>query len=581
MADPTIAGIVIYWDEFTTVFNTAGRYNDTTLIGAIQTWAEAELVSNNILLFLVSHRSPEQLRGLYRHIENDLALVQQRFYTVEVCLDKLMTYHLMAATLEISDGERWNKFLESRGFSLDETYNRYLIRDLFGDLFGDISSRDEKYIRKTIPFHPYAVYIASRISNLIGSAERSIFELIYDSEEKTYEWGRKIGFSYFLFNEPKNGALTWYNIDNLFDYFFPSLDDDEIEYLNSPSVKKALNFFRQYFPVAQGLGESHLKVFKTVILLESLHALTPEDQLLPSDQNLEKAFIFTDIQNINPILNDLKDKALIIAHDTRDGKRFYKIPYAGADEVEINEEINRISQSSSFKRFIEELTPDLERYFTEIRLINICRIKNQQVNYTILSAEDVGHHELKLRTLGTKSCVDIVVVISKDYSHLQNAQTYLKKVSKDLPTVVFVLFEGNFERRYEGWLRATATRNVAQKKNNSEMFRDAKSRIETLFSEFVEDLTKADVLFKGKAETKTEGLDREINRCVEVIYHKGFDRHTYQQFWGSTKKQSRLVLDYYDQPNGKQQLQDSSAMERRILDLFQSENGDRILTRPP
>lgn len=573
-ADPTITGIVIYWDEFTTVFNTAGRYNDTTLIGAIQTWAEAELISKNIILFLVSHRSPEQLRGLYRHIDNDLALIQQRFYTAEVCLDKLMTYHLMAATLEISDEKRWEKFLELRGFSLDESYNRYLIRDLFGDLFGDISSRDEKYIRRTIPFHPYAVYVASRISNLIGSAERSIFELIYDSEEKSYEWGRRIGFSYFLSHEPTDGALAWYSIDNLFDYFFPSLDDEELEYLNSASVKKALNFFRQYFSVAQGLSEDHFRVFKVVILLESLHALTQEDQLLPSDHNIEKAFLFTEIQNINSLLTDLKDKALIVAHETRDGKYFYKTPYAGADEVEINEEINRVAQSSTFKKFIEEIVPDVGKYFTDNRLASICRIKNQQVNYTVLSAEEIGHREPKLRTLGTKNYVDLVIVLPQDYSYFQDAQTRLKALSKELPTVIFVLFEGNFERRYEGWLRATATRNVAQKKDNHEMFRDAQNRIETLFKEFVADLTKADVLFRGKAETKTEGLDREINRCVEKIYHRGFDRHTYQQFWGSAKKHSRIVLDYYGLPNGKQQLQDCSAMERRILDLFQSENGD-------
>lgn len=577
--DPSIAGIVIYWDEFTTVFNTAGRYSDTTLIGAIQTWAEAELLSSNIYLFLVSHRSPEQFRGMYKHIESDLALIQQRFHIVEMSLDKIMTYHLMAATLEIPEESRWKEFLTSRGFSLDEAYNTYLIRDTFGDLFGEISSHDEKYIRKTVPFHPYAVYIASRISKLIGSAERSIFELIYDPDKETYEWGNKIGFSYFLSNEPADDTLAWYRIDNLFDYFFPILDDDEIEYINKPNVKKAINFFRQYFAVAHNLGENHFRVFKTVILLECLHALTFEEPLLPSDINLKKAFLFTDVgDDLNLILNDLKDAALLIAHETRSGQRFYKTPYAGTDEREITEEIEHLSHSNSFKQFVNELTPTVESYCSEALLMDIPRVKNQQVNYTVLAAEDINRKETKLRQLGLLNFLDLAIIIPKDYSEIQDARTKLQKLSNEVKNVIFILFEGNFEKRYEGWIRATATCNVAQKKDNQEMFRDAQSRIEALYNDFTDELVKADVFFRGRAEAKAEGLEREIKRHAERIFYKGFERHDYQQFWTTrNSSKSRLILEAYGQPTGKQQILDGSAMERRMLEIFQSENEDPYL----
>ena len=211
-------------------------------------------------------------------------------------------------------------------------------------------------------------------------------------------------------------------------------------------------------------------------------------------------------------------------------------------------------------------------------LSDIPRVKNQQVNYTILTAEEIKRSETKLRQLGLSNILDLAIVIPKDHSEIQDAHTELLSLSNEVKNAIFILFEGNFEKRYMGWIRATATRNVAQNKDNQEMFRDAQGRIETLYNDFTEELVKADVFFRGKAEAKAEGLEREIKRHAEKIFYKGFDRHNYQQFWTTRNSpKSRLILEAYGQPTGRQQILNGSAIEKRILEVFQSENGDPYL----
>ena len=195
--DPSISGIIIYWDEFTTVFSNAGKNNDAGLLAQIQTWAEK--ASSNVYLFLISHQSPEALRGKYRALEDSLAKISDRFVVADIRMDKITTYHLIAESLQVKDRNKFSSFLSTLGFTTKEYSN---ISKIYGQIFDEFYHRDEQLIRRTIPLHLYSVYVAGKLADLIGSAERSIFQLIHSDTEKVAPFGRKLGFAKFLEQEP-------------------------------------------------------------------------------------------------------------------------------------------------------------------------------------------------------------------------------------------------------------------------------------------------------------------------------------------------------------------------------------------
>lgn len=574
--DPEISGIVIYWDEFTTVFNAAGRYNDTTLIGTIQSWAE--LASNDIFLFLVSHRSPEQFRGIYKELDPDLALINDRFYISDIKLDKITTYHLIASSLEISNEKYWKNFLEFNGFNLDLNYERYELRDKFGDLFDYLGPRDEKFIKRTIPFHPYSLYVASVLSDLIGSAERSIFELIYGEEYEEYNWGTKIGFSKYLELEPSESCISWYTIDKVFDYFFSSFSDGGNEYSNNPIVAKAINFFRQYFHLVKNLGTDHLKVFKAIVLMESLHAIRMEDNLIPSEANLKHAFHFTQILNLNTILLDLIDNSLIIAQEDKNGARIYKTPYSGMDERDIIARVTKIKPHHSFKKFIELNADDIKKAIVENSSLNdVCRIKNDHYHIMTISSDSVKSKEQELRNMGGNSDLEIAIIIPKINSDIPNTRSQLISISERNKNAIFLLCDGSYEKNYDRWLRAIATKDVAKEKQNTQMLKDSTDRLQAIVNDFTSELNKVFIIFKGKFETKTEGLNREINRCCDDIYNKGFDYLEYVVFWQSPKIYSKYILELYGRSNAKDLFAEKNSNEKKILSVLNSKIGDSFV----
>lgn len=131
--DTSIAGIFIYWDEFTTVFDYAGRSNNAKILQKIQEWAQK--APSNIILFLVSHRSPEAFRGRYPSLNDELAKIEDRFMIANMKMEKYTTYELIENSIVIKDLEKYNQFLDKIGFNskfLKTFSNRY--KEIFGDI---------------------------------------------------------------------------------------------------------------------------------------------------------------------------------------------------------------------------------------------------------------------------------------------------------------------------------------------------------------------------------------------------------------------------------------------------------------
>lgn len=574
--DSKISGIMIYWDEFTTVFNHAGRFNDTTLIGAIQSWAE--LASEDIFLFLVSHRSLQHFRGKYEGLSHDLAFINDRFIVSDIKLDKITAYHLIASSLEISEENEWKQFLKLNGFDLDENYSHRSLQENFGNLFKDIEPKDEKYIKRTAPLHPYSLYTASILSDLVGSAERSIFELLYGNEFEENEWGTRIGFSRFLENEPQSSTISWYTLDMIFDYFYSSISDDSSEYFKNPAVAKAINFFKRSNHLIKALGTEHIKVFKALVLMESLNAITSVSGLVPSGTNLRKAFQFIKIPDLEVILSDLIDNYFIMVMEDKNGERLYKTSYSGMDEEDIVKKIETVRKYNPFKVFISLNKEIIQDSITKnFGLRNVCRIENDQYNLILLSADSIKNREEELKKIGNSCKLEIAIIIPENSQEIPETRTLLTHLSQENNNAIFLLYDGDYQKTYERWLKAVATKDVGQEKQDVQMINDSKDQMKTIVGEFTSDLNKVYIIFKGKIETKTEGLDREIKRCSEEIYYKGFDHRDFHYFWKN--RSAKEIFEQYGNPNARNYLfnEIKHNVDKKMHIILCSKEGDPLV----
>lgn len=570
--DPTIQGIIIYWDEFTTVFNTAGKYNDANIINKIQNWAEK--AQSGIYLFLVSHLSPEEFRGRYQLLDDALAKINDRLCVTDIRMDKNTTYRLIAESLSVNDRQALSYFLSRLGFSAEE-YTR--LQTLGRQIFGDTFQNDEKTIKKTIPLHLYSVYVAAKIADLIGSAERSIFNLIHSDDHENTSYGDKIGFQYFLDHEPAEGKVVWYTIDQVFDFFYEDLAEHTFNPLAEANVIKPINAFNQYYPVAQQIGDDGVRVFKAIALLEMLYAKTPDPVLLPTLKNLKNAFAMTEISDVKEILDKMVEKPIIISYeDEQSGGIVYKTLYGGYDDEERNKIKKNLQKKRTFEKFLQENTDDIIKKVTE-NVIDAPRVSSGNCTITVWPAHNILKNK-HIKDLEEDKNLSIVVCIPESPGEYDHARRDVGTLSKKHKNAIFALYEGNFNKRYERWLNACALLLLGQKRSNRSMISEGDREIKSEVKRFLDELERVTIFFRGETVTKTRGLGDELSQYIAEIYPLGFDRLKYNQFWGTPKKNSREIAIYYGKPNGREGVEGNKTyFVRKIMDLFTDERGNCLV----
>jgi len=93
-------GIIIIWDEFTSVMDSI----NSGIINQLQNIAELS-EKNNIFLYLISHRTPHQ----HSIPKEDLSRMNDRFHIIQYRMEPITTYHIIAATIKKINIEEWRK----------------------------------------------------------------------------------------------------------------------------------------------------------------------------------------------------------------------------------------------------------------------------------------------------------------------------------------------------------------------------------------------------------------------------------------------------------------------------------------
>jgi len=255
------SGIVIYWDEFTGILELK---ESKLLLTHIQNIAELS-EHNNIFLFIISHRKP-----YYTNLpEDDVKKILDRFKVKEYSMETITTYHLINSSMVKKESDEFESLKERK---LKQ------IESLIDIISENEDSTAKEEIVNLFPIHPYTGFLMTFIAKYIGSSERSIFFFLNNKEK---------GFIKFLNDYPKVESGEYFlTVDHLWDFFYEVFKE-----INNDQITGIVNKYQRYcksFP-----NERHLKVFKTILLLNILSDLIQTDDLsllLPSDKNIKNIY---------------------------------------------------------------------------------------------------------------------------------------------------------------------------------------------------------------------------------------------------------------------------------------------------
>lgn len=278
-------GLIIFWDEFTSVMDTI----KSDRINVLQNIAEKSQHCN-LFLFLISHRTEQQSsdnRG------KDISKMSDRFDIKDYRMDELSTYVIMRHTFRINKGN-----------STEYELLKYVRTDKFNELLSYLSENgteeEEKSISNLFPLHPYTAYLCSKLSNQIGSANRTVIKFMND---------KNAGFPKFIEDETACDQKRLLTADWLWDFFYDEFDTD-------PSCSIFTNTYRTYESQVAAKTDGYLRVFKAILLLNAINSKFDSSadikRLIPNDTNIKYMFEGDPIEEkIGEILDFLDESNII------------------------------------------------------------------------------------------------------------------------------------------------------------------------------------------------------------------------------------------------------------------------------
>mgnify|MGYP000788874900 FL=1 len=231
-------GLIIFWDEFTSVMDTL----KSDRINVLQNIAEKSQ-NNNVFLFLISHRVESQSSDTKG---KDITKMSDRFDEIEYRMDSLSTYLIMRHSYTIPCEESNQLFQALKTKVLPKVDNVL-------DFLTNGNPEQICHIKSLLPLHPYTAFLCSEISNYVGSSNRSVIKFMHDGDT---------GFKAFLNNESNYGVDMLMTADTLWDFFYPSFDND-------PASATFIGMFTSYSDKVKAESEDHLRVFKACLLYTS------------------------------------------------------------------------------------------------------------------------------------------------------------------------------------------------------------------------------------------------------------------------------------------------------------------------
>ena len=491
-------GIIIIWDEFTSVMDSI----NSGIINQLQNIAELSEV-NNIFLYLISHRTPHQ----HTIPKEDLSRMNDRFHIIQYRMEPITTYHIIAATIKKINIEEWRRL---QGEIFDSSSQLF---DLINLLSNNHSPSTKSKIKDLFPIHPYSAYLSVFISRNLGSTNRSVFGFLYDKE---------IGFLNYIDKELNGERLL--TADYLWDFFANAFENDQEARFNQVLDKYRLNIQR-----VQEHGENCTKVFKGILLLNVLFKVTARDDesfVNPSFENITSIFAGSGFENEIPdILTFIDEKGIVTK--TPGGDFLIEFSSLPIREIEQAKEIAR----NQFKDIINVLKyAQVDKDFEKsIFKDNIYRESEIALFSTNIENVHILRNRLNKAFGKPYSLKGAVFLANGDYDHLTTIPK-IKELAQDndFQDIIFIIVEEPFsERNYEKFIDYIARKQVSDNHSYDEQSANYESYAKEQVKEWVSRIKNRymQIVFRNKDEKYlTTQIGNLINRSYSpAIFSKGID----------------------------------------------------------
>jgi len=558
LIDKDIAsGLMVFWDEFTTILE---KDTISEIINEIQSIAELS-PKDNVYLYLISHRKAEQFG---RNVQEVLAKVKDRFHNIEYPMVPITTYQILSAALQKKNQNEWEK-LKNTIFA-DNKLDK-LISFITQNIDG---VNAENSIKNLYPIHPYTVYLSTFLARNIGSAQRSIFNFIYDSE---------FGFIKFLDTEVNNETLL--TADLLWDFYAEELDRDK--------DNRFMQVLEKYNAYKSQIGKEnlhYLKVFKGVLLLNSLYRITDysnseTDKVRPHVDNIRNLFIGTGVENLVSDALEYIDKQEIIQKNPNE---LFEISSTSLPRQEVDAEKETLK--NHYKNIVQIIELDkivdkTERFFNEENGI----LRKTRVNF--FTADTTLHilkHNLS-KNFSPSYFLDFAVFLKFNNDENDTIEDLITEIKEeeDFKHIVFInVQEPLGEDRYKNFIEYLARANVLRNHSYNDESAKEEEFAKKILSSWIDSINYIDVythFLTSKIVRDIKNLGQYINDDIAPqIFNKGIDNiriktATVWQFQAAKK-----AVEYVLNANSRSDLESQpKAQYSYIKDVFKDKDSDYII----
>lgn len=487
-------GIIIFWDEFTSVMDTISSGS----IDQIQHIAELS-EKNNIFLYLISHRTP----NAHQISQEDRKRMNDRFHIIQYRMEPITTYHIISATIKKKDTLKWEEkrndvFLKFPGLD-----------DLITKLTNNHSASAKAKIKDLFPIHPYSAFLSTFIARNLGSTNRSIFEFLYDNE---------LGFLSFLNKEMNGNSLL--TVDLLWDFFVSAFEDDSDGRFN-----QVLDKYKIHILKIKDQGENYIKVFKGILLLNVLYKVIEVNEddgspVTPSTENITSLYIGNDFYNEMPeMLAFIDEKGIITKTPAGD----FLIEFSSLPIREIENE--KESARNQFKDIINVL-----KYSQVDKEIEKSLFKDniyRESEISLFSSHIESEHILRSRiskSFSKSYSLKVAVFLPKDEYENQLLALRIKNLveDEDFQDIIFIFIDEPFkEKNFDKFIDYLARKQVSENHKNDEQ--------SIIYDKYAKDQVR-------------EWSNRIKTRYVQVLFQKKNEKHLANKVGSILNKEYSLKI---------------------------------------
>lgn len=437
-------GLIVFWDEFTSVMDTL----QSDRINVLQNIAEKSQ-SNNVFLYLISHRTEKAS-------QEDINRMSDRYDSVDYQMDEISTYLILRHTFSIPDTTSSKILQHNNTYKIDNNLYNYLCEST--------SIEEKNHIQNLFPLHPYTAFLCSKMSNIMGSANRSVLKFMNDEQN---------GFKGFIEDENNFNQRMLLTADWLWDFFYS-------EFLNEPQSSPFTSVYTNNLGRVGKMSDDHMRVFKVILLLNALcvkFKSSPE-KYTPNEQNLKLIFSGDRCEaKMDDILNWLDESKIIV----RDIFGEFKISVSTYNPAEIAKQ--KASVESNYKTAVDFLkyswVSDIERLFAVgDRLMRKC----EPQFYACEEQEALLRSKLNKYTRNKPNFLHVALFFSITDESRELMKNRVKEFSKEFEGTIFILLAEVFTPAAQAqFIDAVAQANVSRSHFNN----DDASKFEQAAKEFV------------------------------------------------------------------------------------------------